>query len=41
MTPTGPTRTLTWNGWSVRGDLTGASDSYVATKGDRRVRWRF
>ncbi len=30
-----------WNGWSVTGDLRGASDRYVATKGTNRVRWRF
>jgi len=30
-----------WDGWSVTGDLSGASDRYVATKGAKRVRWRF
>ena len=34
-------RTFTWNGWKVRGDLRPASDRYVATRGSRRVRWRF
>lgn len=34
-------RRFTWNGWRVRGDLTGASDRYVATRGSRRVTWRF
>jgi hypothetical protein len=37
----GPVRRFTWNGWRVTGDLRGSSDAYVATKGDRRVRWRF
>lgn len=34
-------RTLTWNGWRVRGDLRPDRDKYVARKGTRRVRWRF
>jgi hypothetical protein len=34
-------RTLTWDGWKVSGDLRGSHDSYVATKGSKRVRWRF
>lgn len=34
-------RRLLWDGWSVVGDLRGASDSYVATKRGARVRWRF
>ena len=39
--PPGGVRTLTWDGWRVRGDLRGSHDSYVATKGALRVRWRF
>ena len=31
----------TWHGWRVTGDLRGSSDRYLATRGDRRVRWRF
>ncbi len=34
-------RHLTWNGWSVTGDLRGARDTYVAKRGDKRVRWIF
>ena len=34
-------RHLTWNGWSVTGDLRGAHDTYVAKRGDKRVRWIF
>jgi hypothetical protein len=30
-----------WHGWSVTGDLRGDHDSYVATRGSKRVRWRF
>jgi hypothetical protein len=42
LTPTqSGTRTFSWNGWRVTGDLTGSSDRYVATKGSRRVSWRF
>jgi hypothetical protein len=37
----GGVRTLTWNGWRVTGDLRPSSDRYVATKGGKRVRWRF
>jgi hypothetical protein len=32
---------FTWNGWRVVGDLRPASDRYVATRGSRRVSWRF
>jgi hypothetical protein len=39
--PVAAVRRFTWNGWHVTGDLRGSSDAYVATKGDRRVRWRF
>lgn len=34
-------RKFTWNGWRVTGDLRGSSDSYVARRGTKRVRWRF
>ena len=39
-TPSG-VRYFTWHGWQVKGDITGPSDAYVATKGDKRVSWRF
>lgn len=41
MTPTGPVRRYTWNGWKVTGDLRGNRDSYMARKGGKVVRWRF
>lgn len=41
MTPTGPVRTFYWGGWKVKGDLRGNSDSYLAVRGSKRVRWRF
>jgi hypothetical protein len=34
-------RRFTLNGWHVTGDLKPASDVYVATRGTKRVRWRF
>jgi hypothetical protein len=34
-------RSFTWDGWKVSGDLRGNNDKYVASKGSRRVRWRF
>ena len=34
-------RRFTWSGWRVTGDLSGASDRYLATRGAKRVRWRF
>lgn len=34
-------RRFTWNGWRVTGDLRPMSDVYVATRGAKRVRWRF
>lgn len=34
-------RRFNWNGWRVTGDLRGPTDSYTATNGTRRVRWRF
>ena len=37
----GPVRRFTWNGWRVTGDLRGSRDTYVAGKGDARVRWIF
>ena len=30
-----------WRGWRVTGNLRGSSDSYVAARGAKRVRWRF
>ncbi len=41
ITPTGPIRRFSWGGWRVKGDLRGNSDSYLAVKGRKRVRWRF
>jgi hypothetical protein len=42
MTPTpSGIRRFTWNGWHVTGDLKPASDVYVATRGTKRMRWRF
>ena len=34
-------RHFTWNGWNVTGNLRGDHDRYLATKGGKRVRWRF
>lgn len=34
-------RRFTWRGWQVTGDLRPERDRYVATRGERRVRWRF
>ena len=39
--PQSGVRRFTWNGWRVTGDLSGASDLYLATRGAKRVRWRF
>jgi hypothetical protein len=39
--PASGIRRFTWRGWHVTGDLRGSSDSYVAAKGRKRVRWRF
>jgi hypothetical protein len=39
--PPSGVRHLTWEGWKVSGDLRGNSDKYVASKGSKRVRWRF
>ena len=36
-----PVRRFAGGGWSVRGDLRGNSDRYLAVKGSKRVRWRF
>ena len=33
--------TYRWEGWRVEGDLRGDHDSYVATKSDKKVSWRF
>ena len=34
-------RRFQWNGWKVVGDLRPSSDKYVATRGGKRVSWRF
>ena len=34
-------RRFTWKGWKVTGNLRPSSDRYLATKGAKRVRWRF
>jgi hypothetical protein len=34
-------RRTTWNGWRIVGNLRGDHDRYVATKGRKRVTWRF
>jgi hypothetical protein len=34
-------RSFSWDGWKVSGDLRGSHDTYAASKGSRRVRWRF
>lgn len=39
--PASGVRRFTWNGWRVTGDLRGVSDSYIASRGGRIVRWRF
>ena len=39
--PPSGVRRFTWKGWRVIGDLRGDSDRYLATKGRKRVRWRF
>jgi hypothetical protein len=39
--PASGVRRFTWHGWRVTGDLRGTSDSYVAERGGKRVRWRF
>jgi hypothetical protein len=39
--PPSGVRTLTWDGWKVTGDLRRDTDKYVASKGSKRVRWRF
>jgi hypothetical protein len=39
--PPNGVRRFRWNGWRVVGDLRGASDRYLATRGARRVRWTF
>ena len=39
--PPSGVRVFSWDGWRVTGDLHGSSDHYVATKGAKRVRWRF
>ncbi len=39
--PASGVRRFGWNGWRVTGDLRGSSDRYLATRGDKRVRWLF
>lgn len=34
-------RRFRWNGWRVVGDLRGPSDSYLAVREGKRVRWLF
>jgi hypothetical protein len=41
ITPTSPIKRFSYDGWSVRGDLRGEHDAYTATKGARRITWRF
>jgi hypothetical protein len=39
--PPGGVRRFSWQGWRVTGDLRGPSDSYVAKRDGKRVRWAF
>ncbi len=39
--PASGVRRFTWDGWRVIGDLRGSSDRYIATRGAKRVIWRF
>jgi hypothetical protein len=39
--PPSGVRRFTWEGWKVSGDLRGSHDTYVTSKGSKRVRWRF
>ena len=39
--PPSGVRHFTWNGWQVTGDIRGSTDRYLATRGERRVRWLF
>ena len=39
--PPSGVRHFTWRSWQVTGDLRGDSDRYVASRGAKRVRWRF
>ena len=39
--PPSGVRAFSWNGWRVTGDMRGDSDTYVASRGSRRVRWVF
>ena len=34
-------RRFAWNGWTVRGDLRGSVDRYIAGRGENLVRWVF
>jgi hypothetical protein len=39
--PPSGVRRFTWHGWQVTGNLRGPSDSYVARRAAKQVRWRF
>lgn len=39
--PPSGVRRFEYKGWKVTGDLRGDVDRYVATRGDKRVRWIF
>ena len=39
--PPSGVRQFMYHSWQVTGDLRGDSDRYVATRGAKRVRWRF
>ena len=39
--PPSGVRQFRYHSWQVTGDLRGDSDRYVATRGAKRVRWRF
>ena len=39
--PPSGVRHFGWRGWRVTGDIRGASDRYLATRGEKRVRWLF
>jgi len=39
--PPSGVRHFSWRGWHVVGDIRGATDRYVATRGGKRVRWVF
>ena len=42
ITPSvGGIRNFRWHGWEVVGDLRPVNDRYTATRGGRRISWRF